>query len=130
MKYFIFFICLVSTASAQHINVISEKKGISLRGLSVVSDKIIWVSGNNGTVGRSTDGGTTWRWMKVTGYETKDFRDIEAFDKHIAIIMAVGEPGLILKTEDDGIRWKPVYSNDTPEMFLAASILDEIICDV
>ena len=120
MKYLIFFICLISSASAQHIKTIAEKKGISFRGLSVVSDKIVWVSGNKGTIGKSTDGGNTWSWIQVPGYEMKDFRDIEAFDEHSAIIMAVGEPGLILKTEDDGKRWKPVYINNTPGMFLDA----------
>jgi len=28
---------------------------VSLRGLSVVDDKVVWVSGNSGAVGRSTD---------------------------------------------------------------------------
>lgn len=120
MKYFIFFICFISVVRAQKVDLITEKKGISFRGLSVVSEKIIWVSGNNGTVGRSIDGGKLWEWMVVEGYESKDFRDIEAFDERTAIIMAAGEPGLILKTMNRGIDWKPVYSNNTPGMFLDA----------
>jgi photosystem II stability/assembly factor-like uncharacterized protein len=99
---------------------LAQVKGISFRGISVVSDKIIWVSGSHGTVGKSIDAGKNWTWMKVSGYETKDFRDIEAFDEHTAIIMAVGEPAVILKTENDGRKWKPVYTNATPGMFLDA----------
>lgn len=33
---------------------------VSLRGLSVVDDKVAWASGVNGTVIRTIDGGQTW----------------------------------------------------------------------
>ncbi|HEY4335742.1 MAG TPA: oxidoreductase [Puia sp.] len=92
----------------------------SFRGLSVVTDKIVWVSGSNGIVGRSLDGGTTWQWIAVPGYEKRDFRDIEAFDAKTALIMAVDEPGDLLKTSDGGKTWKNVYENNTPGMFLDA----------
>jgi photosystem II stability/assembly factor-like uncharacterized protein len=93
---------------------------VSLRGLSAVSDKIVWVSGSNGTVGRSLDGGTTWTWITVPGYEKRDFRDIEAFDADSAVIMAISEPADILKTTDGGKTWKLVYENTTKGMFLDA----------
>jgi photosystem II stability/assembly factor-like uncharacterized protein len=93
---------------------------ISLRGLSVVSDKVVWVSGSGGTVGRSVDGGQTWTWTTVPGYEKRDFRDIEAFDENTAIIMAIAEPAQLLKTADGGKTWRIVYENDTPGMFLDA----------
>jgi photosystem II stability/assembly factor-like uncharacterized protein len=120
MKYIIILICLFSTANAQEVHLIAEKSGVSFRGLSVVSDKIIWVSGSAGTIGKSEDAGKSWEWVKVAGYETKEFRDIEAFDKYTAIVMAVGEPAIILRTDDGGNKWKPVYKNDTPGMFLDA----------
>jgi len=120
MRYVIFLLCCISGLKAQTVHIIAEKKGISFRGISVVSDKIVWVSGSSGTVGKSNDGGKTWEWIKVGGYETKEFRDIEAFDEHTAIIMAVGEPAVILKTENDGRKWKAVYTNATPGMFLDA----------
>ena len=93
---------------------------VSLRGLSVVSDKIIWVSGSAGAVGRSIDGGNTWTWTTVPGYEKRDFRDIEGFDADNAIIMAIAEPAQLLKTSDGGKTWRIVYMNDTPGMFLDA----------
>jgi photosystem II stability/assembly factor-like uncharacterized protein len=34
--------------------------------------------------------------------------------------MAVGEPGLIMKTSNDGLTWKTVYINKTPGIFLDA----------
>lgn len=92
----------------------------SLRGLSVVNDNIVWASGSNGTVGRSTDGGATWKWTTVKGFENRDFRDIEAFDAATAIIMAVDAPAFILKTVDGGATWKAVYENKRQGMFLDA----------
>ncbi len=92
----------------------------SFRGLSVVTDKIVWVSGTGGAVGRSLDAGTTWQWITVPGYEKRDFRDIEAFDSNTAVIMAVDEPGDILKTKDGGKTWVNVYHDTAAGMFLDA----------
>jgi photosystem II stability/assembly factor-like uncharacterized protein len=104
----------------QKIALLTSRPHISLRGLSVVDDKTVWVSGSNGTVGRSLDGGKTWDWLTVKDYEKRDFRDIEAFDGKTAIIMAVAESAEILKTNDGGQTWKNVYENNTPGMFLDA----------
>lgn len=98
----------------------SSKADCSFRGLSVVTDKVVWVSGSRGTVGRSVDGGKTWIWVKVAGFEKSDFRDIEAFDKNRAVIMASGTPAVILKTVDGGKTWKLVFKDERPEMFLDA----------
>ena len=92
----------------------------SIRGLSVVTDNVLWVSGTNGTIGKSTNGGKNWKWMTVKGFEKTDFRDIEAFNATTAIIMAVAEPAFILKTNDGGETWKVVYENKTKGMFLDA----------
>ena len=74
------------------VSILTSGLPASLRGLSAVNDKIIWVSGSNGTVGKSLDGGKTWSWMTVPGFEKRDFRDIEAFDAKTAIIMAIATP--------------------------------------
>jgi photosystem II stability/assembly factor-like uncharacterized protein len=99
---------------------LSSGTPVSLRGLSVVTDKIVWVSGSKGTVGKSIDGGNTWTWITVPGYEKRDFRDVEGFDKNTAVIMAVDTPADILKTKDGGKSWKLVYQNTTSGMFLDA----------
>ncbi|MEO6682319.1 MAG: YCF48-related protein, partial [Ginsengibacter sp.] len=113
------FLALYTYSSGQSINIL-HKDSLSFRGLSVVDDNVLWVSGAKGTVGRSIDGGNTWKWMKVKGFETTDFRDIEAFDKNTAVIMGIAEPAYILRTSDAGDSWQKVYENNTPGIFLDA----------
>jgi photosystem II stability/assembly factor-like uncharacterized protein len=98
----------------------SSQQFVSYRGLSVVNDRVVWVSGSKGTVGLSKDGGKNWKWMQIPGFEKSDFRDIEGFDKNKAIIMASGTPAVILKTTDGGKNWKVVFRDNRPEMFLDA----------
>lgn len=111
-------VCLFG--NAQKVQVLVKDKKTSLRGLSVVNDKVVWVSGSNGTVGRSIDGGDTWKWFTVKGFEKTDFRDIEAFDDMTAVIMGIAEPAYILKTVDGGDTWKVVFQNNNKGMFLDA----------
>jgi len=89
----------------------------SFRGLSVVSDSIAWVSGTHGLVGCSTDGGNTWNFHQVKGYEQCDFRSLYAFDAKNAIIANAGAPAFILTTADAGLTWKKVYENKDSAAF-------------
>jgi photosystem II stability/assembly factor-like uncharacterized protein len=125
-QLFNFLLLLIATSvcaqrsNIPQIEILTKGTNTSIRGLSVVNDNIVWVSGHNGTIGRSSNGGKDWKWMKVKGFEKRDFRDIEAFDATTAIIMAVDTPAYILKTTDGGESWKVVYENKTPGMFLDA----------
>ena len=94
----------------------------SLRGLSVVSDKIIWASGTGGTFLKTTDGGKTWTVGSVPGAEKLDFRDIEAFDANTAYVLSIGEgeTSRIYKTTDGGRNWKLQFQNTNPKVFLDA----------
>jgi hypothetical protein len=110
----------ISASQSPAVEVLTAGTNTSIRGLSVVNDNVIWVSGSKGTIGKSSNGGKTWKWMVVKGFEDRDFRDIEAFDAASAIIMSVAEPAYILKTNDGGESWKVVFENKTKGMFLDA----------
>lgn len=137
MKIFIKILCVISSsafifsAQAQYkIEVLDSSsfqlsEGVvlsktSFRGLSVVDDFTIWVSGSRGTMARSIDGGKTFVFKQLKGYEKSDFRDIEAFDDKRAIIMSSGTPAYVLKTIDGGETWKEVYKNQDTAYFLDA----------
>lgn len=97
----------------------------SIRGMSVLSEKSVWLSGSNGWVAYSADG-ESFNWQQLAHYKTIDFRDIEAFSDKEAIIMGVGSPAYILKTTDGGKNWRKVYENNAKDIFLdGISFFDE-----
>ncbi len=117
---FVLLLLVCANVHAQEIKILNTGTNTSIRGLSVVDDRIVWVSGSNGMVGRSLDSGNTWKWIQVKGFEKTDFRDIEAFDETQAVIMGISEPAYILRTIDGGENWKVVYENKTKGIFLDA----------
>jgi photosystem II stability/assembly factor-like uncharacterized protein len=91
------------------------------RGLAPVSQDVAWVSGTNGTVLRTTDGGATWTDVRPHGLDTEalQFRDIEAFDAQRAVILSIGEgeDSRILVTDDGGATWAESFRNAEPTAF-------------
>lgn len=116
----IIFILPTGFTEAQQIRVLTSGRPVSLRGLSVVNDQIIWVSGSGGSVGLSTDAGESWKWVQVHGYEKTDFRDIEAFSDQEAVIMGITEPAVILRTTDGGRSWITALEDSAKSVFLDA----------
>lgn len=92
----------------------------SYRGLSVVSDKVVWVSGSSGTVMQTRNGGKKWFNISPPGYQKKDFRDIHAWNDREAIIMSAGDSAVFLKTKDAGKHWYKVYANNNKGVFFDA----------
>ena len=111
---------LINNTIAQKVTVLQQGKPVSIRGLSVVNDKVAWISSSKGYVAVTKDAGKTWNWQQVKGFETSDFRDIEAFSDKEAIIMSSGTPALILKTTDGGSSWQTKYHNRDTSIFLDA----------
>jgi photosystem II stability/assembly factor-like uncharacterized protein len=111
---------MVGHLSAQTIRVIETNRAVSIRGLSVVNNKVAWLSSSSGYTAITHDGGHTWIWQQVKGFEKADFRDIEAFSDKEAIIMSSGTPALILKTTDGGDSWQVKYRNENKAYFLDA----------
>jgi len=123
LLYFVFAasILMSSNLKGQTITLLHQSiVSSSIRGLSIVNDSIAWVSGSNGTVGITTNGGKTWAWPSVKGFEKADFRDIEAFSDKEAIIISSGTPAVILKTTDGGVNWLLTYQNNNKAYFLDA----------
>ncbi len=116
----IIFILASGFTEAQQIRVLTSGRPVSLRGLSVVNDQIIWVSGSGGCVGLSIDAGENWKWIQIPGYEKTDFRDIEAFSDQEAVIMGITEPAVILRTTDGGKNWITALRDSAKSIFLDA----------
>lgn len=112
----------ILTTGLQDVTQQSLDSSASLRGLSVVSDEVAWLSGAQGTVGRTTDGGKTWQVIKVPGAEKLDFRDVEAFDDKRAFLLSIGpgELSRIYYTADGGATWKQQWKNDDKNAFYDA----------
>lgn len=107
--------------NAQQIKILNEQKSeVTFRGISVLDNAVFWVSGNKGTVGMSYNGGKTMKWVNPKGYEDRDFRDIHAWDYRTVIVMAVGSPGVILKTQDGGHNWYEVFKDENANVFFDA----------
>ena len=66
-------LALFAIAQMPRIDTLTSGIKTSIRGLSVVTDNVVWVSGSNGMVGTSINGGKDWRWFQVKGFEKTDF---------------------------------------------------------
>ncbi|HEV8556852.1 MAG TPA: oxidoreductase [Actinophytocola sp.] len=89
------------------------------RGLSAVSRRVAWVSGSQGTVLRTTDGGKSWRNVSPPDVATLQFRDIQAFDASTAVILSIGtgEDSRVYRTTDGGAHWTETFRNTDPNAF-------------
>lgn len=85
----------------------------SLRGLDAVSAKIAWVSGDEGGVWRTTDGGKTWKDVRPDAEKDLAFRDVEADSALVAQVLSIGPRGQsrIYKTTDGGGSWDLTFKN-------------------
>jgi photosystem II stability/assembly factor-like uncharacterized protein len=103
-----------------------ETSGVTgrLRGVSVVSSRVAWASGANGTVLRTTNGGEAWQARPVPGGEKLDFRDVDAMSDRVAYALSIGpgEASRIYKTRDGGERWDLQFANTDPKVFLDAMV--------
>ncbi len=93
-----------------------------LRGVSAVSDRVAWASGNGGTILRTRDGGLAWARSAVPGAEALDFRDIDAVSERVAYALSIGpgEASRIYKTSDAGATWTLQFTNHDPKAFFDA----------
>jgi photosystem II stability/assembly factor-like uncharacterized protein len=127
------FLAFCANVAAQSWSVQTSGLDSNLRGISVHYDSVegkrdfvVWASGSNGVILRSTNSGGLWKQLNVPGGGDLDFRDIEGFDVDTAYVMSSGDGNKshIYKTIDGGATWALQYSNKRPGFFL-----DALACD-
>ncbi len=106
------------SAAAQSWTPVTSGTTVNLRGVSG-KGQTVWVSGEKGTVRKTTDGGMTWRDVAPRGVADVDFRDIEVIDDRTVFLMSSGEgpESRIYKTTDGGATWALLTTNLEPKGF-------------
>jgi len=89
------------------------------RGLAAVSRKIAWVSGEAGSVLRTTDGGDHWQDVSPPAAKGLALRDIEAWSARRAVVLSIGpgDQSRIYTTSDGGAVWRERFRNTIPTAF-------------
>jgi photosystem II stability/assembly factor-like uncharacterized protein len=84
-----------------------------LQAISVVNERVVWVSGHGATYVRTTDGGATWQASVMPGDTSLQFRDVQAFDENTAYLMSSGngKASRVYYTSDAGKTWTLQYTN-------------------
>ncbi len=122
MKLLLLFLFLSFTTFSQDFTFtsIDTKTGASFRGLSVLSKnhkEVAWLGGTKGNIGYTLDGGTTWNFTQLKGYEKCDFRSVYALSEKSVVIANAGTPAYILFTNDGGKNWQKVYESHDSAVF-------------
>ena len=132
MKFLGLFVCALiisCTPKAPVWELQTSHTDASFRGISAIDENICWVSGSNGTLLKTENGGQDWKKLNTPeGADSLDFRDIEAFSSKKAIAMSAG-PGKhsrLYKTDDGGNTWTHLFTNTFEKgFFTAVSFWDE-----
>ena len=115
---FLFSVLFVHSARAQW-TIQQSHTNVDLRGIHNVGGGVVWASGTQGTVLRTTDGGKAWQHCSIPPHAEKlDFQGIQAFDESTAIVMSSGsgEQSRVYRTTDGCRTWGLVFTNpDAPK---------------
>ncbi|WP_421923911.1 oxidoreductase [Maricaulis maris] len=96
-----------------------QESGVStsLRGLSVVSDDVVWIGAPDGQILRTVDGGAHWQVLTTDFAEGADLRSAHGFDAETALFVTAGQPGRILRTADGGASFQLIWEDETGSAF-------------
>jgi len=129
----LFILLLYECASAQSLSVNSFQQfdlevSTNIRALEVLNDSVVWFGGSNGIYGFTEDAGKTWTidTIKMDSL-IPEFRSIAVLDDHTELLVNIGSPAYIWKSDDIGVTWKIVYENHDDDIFFdALKFSDEI----
>jgi len=132
LSYFITVSCASSLMSQEELRIDNQTVAVvespwkladvdtksDFRGLHVYSADDVWVSGSNGTIANTFDGGENWHVHQVPGAEELDFRDIHAIDDGTIIAITSGTPARVYRSTSGGSNWSLCYENTDERVFL------------
>jgi photosystem II stability/assembly factor-like uncharacterized protein len=98
----------------------------SLLSVKAVSPSVAWVEGLNGTVLRTTNGGTTWTSASSDAFGTDYISSIEAIDENTAFVSynpGLGSTTHIFRTTNGGVSWNSVFEQ-TPGSINSIRMID------
>lgn len=97
-------------ATAISVTSLESKPDVHWIGVSAPTNNVVWMSGSNATIARSTDAGDTWEYFNPAN-ESLQFRDIEALDANHAYALSIGENGdsRVYYTSNGGRNWQLRY---------------------
>ncbi len=114
-------VSLPSVGGAQQPTTQEQVSGTEalLQAVSPASDRVVWVSGHEGAVLRTTDGGETWEVRPVPSLDSLQFRDVHGFGSDRAVILSAGTgpQSRVYSTDDGGRSWALRWLNPEPEGF-------------
>ncbi|WP_430814455.1 WD40/YVTN/BNR-like repeat-containing protein [Carboxylicivirga sp. RSCT41] len=102
---FLFSSCKEVASFSFELTIIETPVDASIRGLSVVDQNCLWLSGSGGTILRSTDAGKNWKDCSISTESENDFRSIHAFDSLRAVVVGINNPAVIYSTSNGGTSW-------------------------
>lgn len=89
----------------------------SLRAICALDENTLWVSGSQGQVLLSLNGGISWEPIAVPECENTEFRSLHAWDAMSALVFDVSPEGRAFLTTDGGLTWKKVYRSPVKGAF-------------
>jgi photosystem II stability/assembly factor-like uncharacterized protein len=128
MKLLLIMILFVAVQSGdREWKKISVPTKASFRGIDALNEARIYISGTNGTVLRTIDGGKVWSLIQVPGADELDFRGIVAFAGGLEAPIYVMSSGpaaegksRIYRSIDEGAHWSLVLEEKTAGVFFDA----------
>jgi photosystem II stability/assembly factor-like uncharacterized protein len=100
-----------------HFTSLDTPTQASIRGLSVINENNLWISGSGGSVFRTNDGGKSWIDCSISKEKENDFRSLHAFDSLRAIVIGINNPAIIYSTINGGNSWTEMDSISATGLF-------------